>query len=234
MIQINNFQTERRLDGLNNQILVNNIKKICKSKNISISVLERDLFMSSGLISRWAKTTPALDRVLEIANYLQVSLDTLIGNANETTNNDKTINHLLLKLYNKTINAEIEWQIFNPNNTAENLHSQIISSIITENNMDCFYCIINNGSFILTVVYNDGSKDLSLYVLADENSLPEQKCSDNEKLYNLYNYLLKRLSKQLNIMKTNNFINGFLSQDDSDASLPNNVTILTLNNAVNE
>lgn len=219
---------------MNNQILVNNIKKICKDKNISISILEKDLFMSPGLISRWTKTTPALDRVLEIANYLQVSLDTLIGNANETTNNDKAINHLLLKLYNKTINAEIEWQIFNPNNVNESLHTKIISSIITENNMDCFYCNVNNGSFILTIVYNDSQKDLSLYVLADQNSIPELKCSDNEKLYNLYNYLLKRLSKQLNTMKTNNFINDFLNQNDDDASLPNNVTILKLSNAVNE
>lgn len=219
---------------MNNQILVNNIKKICKDKQVSISVMEKDLYMSPGLISRWAKTTPALDRVLEIANYLQVSLDTLIGNANETTDNDKTINYLLLKLYNKTINADIEWQIFNPNNTDENLHTQIISSIITENNMDCFYCNVNNGSFILTIVYNDSEKDLSLYVLADQNSVPEPKCSDNEKLYNLYNYLLKRLSKRLNTMKADNFINDFLSQDDADASLPNNVTILKLNNAVNE
>ena len=137
---------------MNNQILVNNIKKICKDKNISISVMERDLFMSPGLISRWTKTTPALDRVLEIASYLQVSLDTLIGNANETSNNnDRTINYLLLKLYNRTLNAEIDWQIFDPHNVNKNLYTQIISSIITKNNMDCFYCNVNNGSFILTI-----------------------------------------------------------------------------------
>lgn len=219
---------------MNNQILVNNIKKICKDQNISISVLEKELFMSPGLISRWTKTTPALDRVLEIANYLQVSIDTLIGNANETSSNDKTIYQLISKLYNKTANAELEWQVFNPLNSNETLYTKLISSIIAESNMDCFYCNVNHGYFILTIAYNHNQKDLSLHVLADQNSVPELKCSDNEKLYNLYNYLLKRLSKQLNTMKTNNFINSFINQDDSELSLPNNVTILPLNNAVNE
>lgn len=219
---------------MNNQILVNNIKKICKDQNISISVLEKDLFMSPGLISRWTKTTPALDRVLEIANYLQVSLDTLIGNANETTTNDKTIYQLISKLYNKTTNADLEWKIFNPNNSDESLYAKIISSIAVEHYKDCFYCNVNHGYFILTITYNDNQKDLSLYVLADQNSVPELKCSDNEKLYNLYNYLLKRLSKQLNTMKTNNFIDNFINQDDSEVSLPNNVTILPINSAVNE
>lgn len=219
---------------MNNQILVNNIKKICKDQNISISVLEKELFMSPGLISRWTKTTPALDRVLEIANYLQVSLDTLIGNANETNTNDRIIYQLLSKLYNRTTNAELEWQIFNPNNADETLYTQIISSIVAENNMDCFYCNIDHGYFILTITHNDNQKDLSLYALADQNSVPALQCSDNEKLYNLYNYLLKRLSKQLYTMKTNNFIYNFINQDDSEVSLPDNVTILKLNNAVNE
>ena len=219
---------------MNNQILVNNIKKICKDQNISVSVLEKELFMSPGLISRWVKNTPALDRVLEIANYLQVSLDTLIGNANDTGTNDKVTYQLLSKLYDRTTNADLEWQIFNPNNADETLYTQIISSIVEESNMDCFYCNVDHGCFILTITYNGNQKDLSLYALADQYSVPDRKCSDNEKLYNLYNYLLKRLSTQLNSMKTDNFIYNFINQDDSEVSLPDNVTILKLNNAVNE
>ena len=68
---------------MNNQLLVNNIKKLCKDRNVSISTLEKDLFMSPGLISRWAKTTPTLDRVVEIANYFHVYVDYVVDNTKE-------------------------------------------------------------------------------------------------------------------------------------------------------
>lgn len=218
---------------MNNQTLVNNIKNICKEKNISVSTLERELFMSPGLISRWAKTTPTLDRVLDIASYLQVSLDDLTGNNTEKNSNDRTTNHLLLKLYKETTNAEIDWEIFNPNNADECLTTQIISSLVADNCMDCFYCNVNGGSFIITITYNNTQNELSLYALADQNSRPVLQCCNNAKLFDLYDYLLKRLSNQLNSMKTNNFINNFLNAD-SEPSPPNNVTFLKLTTAVNE
>lgn len=204
---------------MNNQILVNNIKKLCKENNVTISVLERELFMSPGLISRWTKNMPALDRVIEIANYFNVSLDTLIGNANdEKSDEDKNIERLILTLYNKSVDAEIEWQVFNPSNAEDSISTKKISSIINSN-MDCFFCNVNNGYFILTVTYNNEEKQLSLYVLADQYSLPESKCSKNEKLYNLYSYLMKRHSKLLNKIKTKNFIDDFLKQDNTDSNI---------------
>lgn len=204
---------------MNNQILVNNIKKLCKENNVTISVLERELFMSPGLISRWTKNMPALDRVIEIANYFNVPLDTLIGNANDDKNNDdKKIERLTSALYNKSIEAEIEWQIFNPNNIEDNIGNKKISSIL-DNNMDCFFCNVNEGYFILTITHNEDDKKLSLYVLADQYSHPELKYSKNDKLCNLCNYLLKRYSKQLNNIKTNNFIDDFLKQESTNSNI---------------
>ncbi|MBD5395902.1 MAG: helix-turn-helix transcriptional regulator [Lachnospiraceae bacterium] len=218
---------------MDNKILVNNIKKLCSDNNISISALEKEMYMSPGLISRWTKNTPAIDRVVEIAKYFHVSLDTLIGNAsNEIENNNKNINRLLLGLYNKTHNVEIKWQIFNPKYAEDGLVNKKISSIISPKNADCFYCNVNGGNFILIVNYNDEEKDLSLYVLADPNSTPKAICYDNEKLNNIYDYLNKLYSEQLNDIKTNNFIDDFINQ--SNNSLSSNGKITVLKNVVNE
>lgn len=209
---------------MNNQILVNNIKKLCKDNGITPSVLEKELFMSPGLVSRWTKNMPALDRIIEIANYFNVSLDTLIGNANdEKDNNDINIERLISTLYNKSIEIEIEWQIFNPNNAQDNIITKKILSIANDN-IDCFFCNVNDGYFILTVTHNEEKKELSLYVLADKYSFPEIICRKNEKLYNLYNYLLKRYSKHLNKIKTNNFIDDFLNQNNTGNN--HNITLL--------
>ena len=217
---------------MDNKILVNNIKKLCLDNDISISALEKEMYMSPGLISRWTKNTPALDRIIDIANYFHVSLDVLVGNANEEKINDnKKIYRMLLTLYNKSRDAEIEWQIFNPETAEDTILTQKISSIVNPNNMDCFFCNINAGSFILTINYSENENELSLYVLADQNSIPELTCSDNEKLSKLYEYLSKRYSKQLNTIKTDNFIDEFISQYNNILS---DGKITVLKSAVND
>lgn len=214
---------------MNNLTLVNNIKKLCKDNNVSISTLEQDLNLSPGLISRWVKSTPAFDKILEIANYFHVSLDDLVGNTNsEKDTDDVSMTRLLLTLHNKSIEADIEWHVYNPAKT-EDIVSTKISSIINAKTDDCFYCNVNGGSFILKIRHNNKENELSLYVLPDQFSFPELKCSDNENLYNLYNYLLKRLSKRLNTIKTNNFINKFINETANLST--NNITIMP--NAVN-
>lgn len=217
---------------MDNKILVSNIKKLCSDNNISISTLEKEMFMSPGLISRWAKNTPAIDRVAEIANYFHVTLDTLIGNTNnENANDNKNINRLLAALYNRTHKVDIKWQIFNPKYTEDSLVNKKISSVANQKNSDCFYCNVNGGNFILTVNYNDEDIELSLYVLADPNSTPQSICCDNDKLSNIYDYLNRLYSNQLNDIKTNNFINEFI---DESSNLSSNGKITVLKNAVNE
>ena len=202
-------------------------------------MLEKALYMSPGLISRWTKTTPALDRILEIANYFQVSIDTLVGNIDERNDDNVVINQLLSILYNKSLFSDITWQIFNSNDDNEELITKKISSVVKPNSMDCFYCNFNGGCFILTIIYDDGKKELSFYVLANSNSYPDLQCVHNErknirneKLYELGHYLLKRYSKDLNRIKTENFINDFISQEND--RLSNDKFTVIQGNAVNE
>ena len=58
---------------------VERVKKICKEKRIPISHLEKDLGYANGYISQLKKGTFPADRLMEIAEYLQVSASYLLN-----------------------------------------------------------------------------------------------------------------------------------------------------------
>lgn len=58
---------------------VERVKEICKLKKIPISRLERDLGYSNGYIGQLRKGVFPADRLVEIANYLSVSVEYLLG-----------------------------------------------------------------------------------------------------------------------------------------------------------
>ena len=57
---------------------VDRVKKICKDRKIPISKLERELGFSNGYISQLRKGVFPADRLVLIADYLQVSADFLM------------------------------------------------------------------------------------------------------------------------------------------------------------
>ena len=57
---------------------VERVKTICKDRKIPISKLERDLGYSNGYIGQLRKGTFPNDRLKEIAEYLEVSIDYLV------------------------------------------------------------------------------------------------------------------------------------------------------------
>ena len=57
---------------------VDRVKKICKDRKIPISKLERELGFSNGYISQLRKGVFPNDRLVLIADYLQVSADFLM------------------------------------------------------------------------------------------------------------------------------------------------------------
>ncbi len=93
------------MDG---SLLVENIRALCKKNKISITKLEADLFLSPGLISRWSRNVPALDKIMDIADYFNVSLDELVGHSKGAS--DLT-GRLLITLENRTLSADITWEI---------------------------------------------------------------------------------------------------------------------------
>lgn len=80
---------------MDNELLVKSIREACSKRNISPSKLESELGFGAGLISRWTKSSPSLDKIVDIADYLNFSIDELIGRNNkEHQENDFNLNFI--------------------------------------------------------------------------------------------------------------------------------------------
>ena len=69
-----------------NEILVENIRRLCRNGGISLTILEERLGFGNGAIGKWAKSQkrPNHDRVVAVASYFGVSIDSLRQNPEET------------------------------------------------------------------------------------------------------------------------------------------------------
>lgn len=54
------------------------IKKLCVDRNISIYKLEKVLGFGNGTISAWKRSSPSVDKLKAVANFFDVSIETLI------------------------------------------------------------------------------------------------------------------------------------------------------------
>lgn len=95
---------------MNNELLVKSIRELCKKNNVAVSQLENDLNFGAGLISRWVKSSPSLDKIVDIADYFHVTLDEVVGHNNIT--NDK----FLEKLISQTEERIIQWNVYDNQN----------------------------------------------------------------------------------------------------------------------
>lgn len=66
---------------------VSNIREVCKERKTSLAEIERTLKIGNGVIAKWeyAKTSPPYDRILDIANLLDVPVSRLTGAASFIT-----------------------------------------------------------------------------------------------------------------------------------------------------
>lgn len=62
-----------------NQKLLDNVKELAYSHNISLAELERRLGFSNGSIRRWGVNTPGVDRIKKVADFFDVSTNYLLG-----------------------------------------------------------------------------------------------------------------------------------------------------------
>lgn len=59
-------------------MVLKNIVRLCKEKGISICKLEKECGIGNGTISRWEKSSPTVDSVRKVADYLNVPLAVLL------------------------------------------------------------------------------------------------------------------------------------------------------------
>lgn len=67
------------LNVMEKNILYNRIKELADKQNLSIRRLEEKLGFGNGVINRWRKTTPGIDKVEAVANFFNVTTDYLLG-----------------------------------------------------------------------------------------------------------------------------------------------------------
>lgn len=61
-----------------NMNLRDRVRELANSKGLSLPKLESELGFGNGTIVKWDKSTPNTDKLLKVANYLDVSLDYLM------------------------------------------------------------------------------------------------------------------------------------------------------------
>lgn len=73
------------------------VKAICKERKIPISKLEKDLGYANGYVSQLRKGTFPANRLSEIARYLSVSVEYLLGTEEKTplVNDDEELTEYL-------------------------------------------------------------------------------------------------------------------------------------------
>lgn len=58
--------------------MVERIKALCKSRNISLNVLEEAVGFALNTIAKWDINRPSVDRVIAVADYFGVSAEYLV------------------------------------------------------------------------------------------------------------------------------------------------------------
>ncbi len=55
------------------------VKEICRERGVSLNTVERACGFSAGAISHWDTKIPSVDRVARVADYFDISMDSLLG-----------------------------------------------------------------------------------------------------------------------------------------------------------
>lgn len=66
------------------------IKDLAVKKKISVAELERTLGFGNGSISKWNKQSPSVDKLNKVADYFDVSVDSLLGRTNTRSKKDNS------------------------------------------------------------------------------------------------------------------------------------------------
>ena len=65
-------------------MIYDNIRTICKKKNISIKQVERELGFSNSSICKWNECEPSVWKVQKVADYLGVTMEYLLADQKES------------------------------------------------------------------------------------------------------------------------------------------------------
>ena len=66
-------------------LIFTNISMLCERNNISIARLEKECGLGNATIRAWKTSAPSVDKLKRVADYLGVTIDSLISDSTEGT-----------------------------------------------------------------------------------------------------------------------------------------------------
>lgn len=82
--------------------LVEKLRALAKAQNTSFSALEKELGFGNGTIQKWDNSSPSCDKLLKLANFLNVSIDSLLRDEYNNTTTDHMYKQLISLYQNAT------------------------------------------------------------------------------------------------------------------------------------
>lgn len=190
---------------MNNEILLSNIRDLCKKNNTTVANLEKIMGIGAGTISRWNKANPTFDKVLAIARYFKVSIDYLSGytiSSDEEIKVDENTEQVIAYLLSMTNEAEENksfWHEYGKKREKELLISGLRSMNLEKGDISKLLCASDeNGYYLLEIIHymNDCYEYetmINLYLVPDEVTIPVLECNIKSALQTLHIAAMKHL-----------------------------------------
>ena len=205
--------------------LVENIRRICREKNVSIMRMESDLGFSSGLISRWnkTKTCPSFDKVVDIMEYLGVTYDDIMGNIRFTNveKEERTVDSqdkddkVVVKLEIDSFSGNVRWE-----RVGEIMPLELNANIVFPN-MFCYdihqayYTTYRDACFLFSVQYNEENLVVfvAVYILAGTCKDMQKLNASEESVMKLLKVIDEKIFKRINQAQIDKIKEDFLRED---------------------
>lgn len=214
---------------MNNERMIESIRKLCKSNSISPTKLEEELGFSQGLISRWKDKTPSLDKIVDIADYFDISLDELIGRKQiiESNINEEFILTLIkLTKENKIVWKTNKVKLELPKNYTlppDIMHSIHNFNSYPDNEREVYVFVTEYNGTYITLRYNIiikcssiQQKEGSLFIQANNTkSTVYQNCTQNQ-LFDLFVAIFECLFEELPEHRVNDFKKQFIRDNNEE------------------
>ena len=200
---------------MDNELLVKSIRELCKKNNVAVSQLENNLSFGAGLISRWVKSSPTLDKIVDIADYFHVTLDEVVGY--KLNINDEFLN----KLHEQTENGSITWEkcetmIQRGFKVKQYSDFDMPGQYIGEFEKETSYATCFNSGYIIMYAYHRDDQiitpyNLVLFIQPNNNASLVDQHYTKEELYGLWIKILNRLGDNApDEIKAEDFKNSFV------------------------
>ena len=178
-----------------NEILLANIRELCRKNQITVNHLEKMTEMGTGTISRWNKASPSLDKVYAIAQFFRISIDKLVGydvEGDPPVDIDEKTSQVIDYLIDITMEADENESFWQDYKSGENVHLMVDHLKSMKDEMcRLLYGYDEDGYYLLEVLYllnaqYDYETQINLYLVPDETTIPVLECSEKSALRFLY------------------------------------------------